>query len=90
MQRSMFVIYITVGAENHVAINLIVQHIRDMLTKVIIMTECVYMIIAHICTYVCVLGLGNSTIVIYCHDSRSTIMMMIVLFYYCGSSRHDI
>ena len=27
----------------------------------------------------CVLGLGNSTIVIYCHDSRSTILMMIVL-----------
>ena len=54
MQRSMFLVYITVGAENHVAINLIVQHIRDMLTKVIIMTECVYMIAAHNYTYICV------------------------------------
>ena len=38
----------------------------------------------------CTLGLGNSTTVIYCHDICSTIMMMIVLFYYCDSSSHDI
>ena len=42
--------------------------------------------------YVCmsVLGLGDSMLVIHCHDSWSTIVMMIVLFYYRDSSRHDI
>ena len=36
------------------------------------------------------LRLGNSMIVIFCRDSWSTIMMMIVLSYYCDSSRHGI
>ena len=36
------------------------------------------------------IGLGDNMIVIHCHDSWSTIVMMIVLFYYRDSSRHDI
>ena len=30
--------------------------------------------------YILILGLGNSTIVIHCRDSRSTIVITIVLF----------
>ena len=36
------------------------------------------------------LGLGDSTIVIHCRDSWSTIVMMIIFFYYRDSIRHDI
>ena len=36
------------------------------------------------------IGLGDNMIVIHCRDSWSTIMMMIVLFYYCDSGRYDI
>ena len=35
-------------------------------------------------------GLGNSTIVIHCCDNWSAMVMMIVLFYYHDSIRHDI
>ena len=37
-----------------------------------------------------IVGLGDSTIVIHLCDSWSTIVMMIVLFYYHDSSRYDI
>ena len=30
--------------------------------------------------YILIQGLGNSTIVIHCHDSRSTVVITIVLF----------
>ena len=43
-----------------------------------------------VCMCVCALGLGDSMIVIHCCDGWSTIVMMIVLFYYGDSSRHDI
>ena len=36
--------------------------------------------------FVCVVEQGNGMIDIHCHDSWSTIVMMIVLFYYHGSS----
>ena len=39
--------------------------------------------------FIPILGLGNIIIVIHCHDSWSTIMMVIVLFYYHDSSRHQ-
>ena len=38
--------------------------------------------------FLCVVELGNSMIDIHCHDSWSTIVMMIVLFYYHDSSRY--
>ena len=35
------------------------------------------------------IGLGDSTTVVHCHDSWSTIVM-IVLTYYCDSGRYNI
>ena len=37
-----------------------------------------------------IVGLGDSTIDIHCHDSWSTIVTMIILFYYRDSNRHII